>query len=151
MRERWKVGDIAYCKQDIFGTEVGFYAEVISHPIGDGTIMVRVPNEPATLRQVNVSSLQTSSRKIKWIHYAEVRGPLSFPVDMLRYDNCIPMSFEIEEVAGWRINHKLKEGWDKLVVVKGWDQKNPNWTDARWRSFGWSLERMGTVPYKPGT
>ena len=63
----------------------------------------------------------------------------SFPLDMLRYDQCFPLSeSEIE-----RMTARYAPGNTPALVRVGRyssHAKDAGWTHARWESFGWTIE-----------
>jgi hypothetical protein len=120
------------------------YGEILSLRIPDDTFMVRmVPGHPGTLCQIPAARLMPAN-KIKWVHYAEVNGHGSFPIDMLRYDFAAPLNFSPETK---KVNHSF--GFDGMVVVTATCHRNPRWTTDRWASFNWSIRPIRTVPF-PG-
>lgn len=128
--------DLVIVKQD----KVVFVGEIISKPIGDGNIMVRlVPGDPNTMIQLPMNVLSTKLvPRIRYIHYARVRPVrnLPFPDDMLRYDNCVI----VEETS------------DGFIVARATVLKtNCSFTVARWVSFGWDLEHLKTIKYVRGS
>lgn len=73
-----------------------------------------------------------------YIHTAKVKGSGSFPMDMLRYDQCFPAteddSYEMTRASSVR-----------EITVKAWsDRPFSAFTPARWHSFTWSLEHLET-------
>lgn len=128
-------------------SELGQYShvgQVISRPIENRTIMVRlVPDDPCTMVELPLSAIKPTSTKYKWVHYAKVSGSFSFPVDMLRYDCAAPVSFNLVD-NGRGYEPMMKEGMEDmgLVIARCTERKDPQWTDGRWASFSWRLERM---------
>lgn len=53
----------------------------------------------------------------------------SFPIDMLRYDQCWP--------ATESDSSKMTHAEDEAVTVCRIASNNQEWTLERWRSFGW--------------
>jgi len=84
-----------------------------------------------------------SSTKV-WFHDVVVEGSGSFPLDMLRYDRCIP-SYEIEI-------HKLKDAppayRDKTQVCLTHISfaKQSQISVERWKSFGWNVISVKEIP-----
>jgi hypothetical protein len=73
------------------------------------------------------------------IWHAEVVGSGSFPMDMLRYDRCLPAT-EVDS------NTILRSALESMIVsdndsykveVYGYGIKGP--TVGRWESFGWRV------------
>jgi len=76
--------------------------------------------------------LQTHERP-RYESYLLVTSPYGFPIDMLRYDRCMP--------AQERDAHVMQTGTPRnVVVVRLHDGRDPKWTYARWRSFGCTVE-----------
>lgn len=125
------------------------FGQVLSRRTPTGTFMVRtVPGHPGTLLELPEVQLTPTDARVKWIHYAEVQGPLknprsfNFPVDMLRYDYAAPVNFNLET---GEIVPNFGFG-EKLIVAKGTTTRHPNWTVDRWRSFVWSCKHVTTTP-----
>jgi hypothetical protein len=69
-----------------------------------------------------------------------VMGKGSFPVDMLRYDQCFPASQDAavsldSEIPGNRSIELRRYVSDKTTVP----------TTGRWASFGWTVSNVSTV------
>jgi hypothetical protein len=66
--------------------------------------------------------------------------PVSFPMDMLRYDSAWPVRsedcFAIEHVVA----RSLMEGTDKHVEIRLNSLRRP--TEGRWESFGWRVKEI---------
>jgi len=112
----------------------------------------RVPGHPGTLEEIATSKLRVSplaKTKHVYVHYAAVAGPphSSFPVDMLRYDSASPLNFEMDTDENYRvhtaIDHMMKLG-NELVIACASSKSRPDWTKARWSSFGWGLRELKT-------
>lgn len=69
-------------------------------------------------------------------HLATVTSRSDFPIDMLRYDRCHPLT-EMDSNA-IRASLAAHEGV-VVVVERVSNSKDPNWTIARWASFGATL------------
>ena len=115
------------------------WAEIISKETPEETIMVRtVPDDPTTMIEVPLDRIRKPNRiKPKFVKYARVVPGLgSFPVDMLRYDQCVPVNFALDE------NDRVVPQEDDLIIAKcvasNLDQYHPD----RWRSFLWAIEPM---------
>ena len=84
-----------------------------------------------------------SSAPMKWMHFAKISGTGGFPIDMLRYDNCIPASEEDAHTIERVCNPMLwgEEPTWTVQVKKYSDLKGHGyWTEGRWNSFGCTLE-----------
>lgn len=135
-------------------TEDGYKytGEVMSFVTPEQTIMVRrVPGHPGTLEEMPVSKIspQTYPRKKKlYVHYANVSGRGSFPVDMLRYDFASPVNFRLVEatLGRFRAEHLANaQGDDGMLLIatvsdKPWAEDLGVWSPERWSSFLWGLE-----------
>lgn len=75
-------------------------------------------------------------------HVAKVTGFLPFPIDMLRYDYCFPVteddSRKIMETLNPDIRAHQTENWT-IFVKTATTSKHPLWTVGRWESFGWEI------------
>lgn len=72
---------------------------------------------------------------IKYVHLAKVTLPFgSFPIDMLRYDRCVPN----QEIDASNIIDSFHERVkNRVVVVRCYTVGSVvPWTVARWESFG---------------
>lgn len=90
------------------------------------------------------------STSMKWMHYADISGTGGFPIDMLRYDNCIPASEEDANTIERVCNPMLWEEEPKWTVrVKKYsDLKSRGyWTSGRWNSFGCVLIEVAGSEY----
>lgn len=90
---------------------------------------------------------------MKYITTFEVNGNGNFPTDMLRYDNCMPATHEdvqeIMETANPRSHRRQHPSLgDPIKLVKHHDQKDPNLTQGRWRSFLWGIDSTSIVTVK---
>lgn len=125
--------------------------QVISMPIGDGTIQVRmVPDDPCTTVNIALDKLRNPDGKYKWVHYAKVSGQFDFPVDMLRYDFAAPVNFTIGEGELGQITTQFRSTpglpeWKDLIIARCTRTKQTQWTPARWASFSWQIEEIKTA------
>jgi hypothetical protein len=79
------------------------------------------------------------ARTTKFYHY-EVVGYGPFPFDMLRYDAAWP-------AGGPTVSYMAldyRQAWELGVVTLGLVGLQPP-TEARWQSFGWRVQNVGTV------
>lgn len=74
------------------------------------------------------------------------RHPLSrvFPLDMLRYDHCIPATSEdvtkiIDTLEGYTELKDLTEGDEITIELSAYWEKPYTPTAERWKSFGWQV------------
>lgn len=71
----------------------------------------------------------------------EVRGTGPFPIDMLRYDSCIPASeadsnvIAVTHTPGYRRDTEKVVKLRKYTAVRGVAPA----TEGRWQSFGWTV------------
>lgn len=131
------------------------YGEILSHPIppgvgqgGGDTYMVRmVPGHTGTLLELPADKLQHAQpgTKLRWVHYAEVDGNGSFPIDMLRYDFAAPLNFDPET-----LEIEPSFGFAGLVIAQASARREPRWTRARWSSFLWGLQELKSEAFTPG-
>jgi hypothetical protein len=85
-----------------------------------------------------------------YIHTVQVTGSVrtKFPVDMLRYDCCFPCSAldaSLIERSGDITNPAVIAS---IRVSKHSTDKDPRWTDGRWKSFGWTVDRDSMHTHK---
>ena len=129
-----------------------YVGQVISYPIDQEFIMVRrVPEDPATMEKMKISSLtpvDTKYHKYRYIHYAAIEGVGTFPVDMLRYDMAAPVNFKFVEDR-WgdltKVELTTQDYGDKPVIACVSEHSKPDWTDMRWASFLYHVKRLQTV------
>lgn len=84
--------------------------------------------------------LETTSRP-KYRSYAVVIGQTTFPIDMLRYDECRPFQEQDSRV----IEDVTRFGGDmpKYVILERFHvDAKPRWTPGRWESFGWRMRLL---------
>ena len=80
-------------------------------------------------------------KTVKYIETEVVIAPTthtySFPVDMLRYDNCVFRGSE--DVA--KYEHFGHTGYDVgcIIRLKRYSQDGSKATQERWASFGWNV------------
>lgn len=133
---------------NICDINVAHYGQVISRSTLERTIMVRhVPDDPSTMEELPISTLELLNKsERRWIQYATVSGRGSFPVDMLRYDYCYPVSFTVDEgERGPVAELNDEENQDVLIVARATDLKAREWTTARWNSFGWMIQPIKSL------
>lgn len=123
-----------------------YIGEVMSVGIPMHTLMVRrVPGHPRTLVQLPVGKLQhlRKDQRPLHVHYARVAGIGQFPVDMLRYDQCVPVNFKLVPDS-WGKHTKpeidLSFGFGNALVVARAVRRGEPWTVGRWNSFLWSIK-----------
>lgn len=125
-----------------------FVGEVMSFVTPEDTIMVRrIPGHPGTLEELPITQLAIPSRKYRYVHYAVVKGNGSFPVDMLRYDSCVPVNFTLEEAYSGmkaKLDPATSAPGDDLVVADVSEHRLPRFTKERWRSFLWFVKELRT-------
>lgn len=125
-----------------------FVGEVMSFPTPEDTIMVRrIPGHPGTLMELPITQLSIPSRKYRYVHYATVAGNGSFPVDMLRYDSCVPVNFMLEDNyigPKARLDPAMSTPGDDFLVADVSEHRLPRFTTERWRSFMWFVKELRT-------
>jgi hypothetical protein len=144
-------------ERHIAGFTYRHIGEVMSFPIDNQvrgapqTVMVRrVPAHPKTLDELHVTTLSAPISKPKFVHYAEVsdtmlrRGFGSFPVDMLRYEMAAPVNFKLVEHDVFVKAELLADFLNEqcFLIAHANAKKTPQWSEARWKSFGWNLEPL---------
>lgn len=119
------------------------YGKIVSKRTPDDTYMVQmVPDDPHTMREVHISLIRKATNKPKFVRYARLYGEGPFPIDMLRYDYCWPVTFNIlsdNSVIG-----------DEMIVGSAVHLKRHVFTVARWASFGWECEPLKTLRIQNG-
>jgi hypothetical protein len=120
--------------------------EVMSFETPDQTAMVRrAPGHPGTLEEVPIALLRPVAVKPRYVHYAEVSGWGSFPLDMLRYDVAAPVNFMVKETEGLlkAVTYPDFEE-DRLIIAHASHEAHPSWTVERWMSFIWVVRELTT-------
>jgi hypothetical protein len=77
----------------------------------------------------------------------KVQSKFLFPIDMLRYDGCIPASeqnsYRIANTMTWegRQTAKVETGDGSVVIELRKSTTNKHWkpTEGRWNSFNWAI------------
>lgn len=137
-----------------------FIGEVMSFKTPDNTVMVRtVPGHPGTLVEVSTEFIKgVYDQSHGWyVHYASVAGGRnsSFPVDMLRYDDCVPVNFVVEyngerHIAKLQPENSLVGKTDSLIVARTSRKRYEPFTVARWSSFLWGCNHFMTEEFPSG-
>lgn len=131
-----KLYDIVIVQQDGFE----HYGEVLSRVTPTSTVMVRtVPGHPGTLQEMHIGKLKACAR-VKYVHYAQVIGRGSFPIDMLRRECAAPLNFDLDTL---KTNPSFGFA-EHLIIAKASDYRSIYWNTDRWLSFGWELRHVGT-------
>ena len=143
MNEGFKPYQLVLVKMDGYSC----IGETISFPTLSRTIMVRlVPGDATTMTEVPLNQIRLVSnpKEYRWIQYAKIDGRFNFPIDMLRYDCCAPVSFTIVEDGRFTIKAVVKDEWKGagLIVGRITRTKSKEWTEGRWHSFCWGIEPM---------
>lgn len=127
--------------------------EIMSFATPTNTVIVRrVPGHAGTLEEVHIDALSEVERpkRFKWMHYAIVQGRSQFPVDMLRYDGCVPVNFSLQEHKyGTKAQIDEVFGMKELLVAAISERKAEPWTYDRWSSFMWVARHIKTESF-PG-
>lgn len=80
----------------------------------------------------------TKTDPLKYVHFAKVTVRYgSVPIDMLRYDRCMPNT-ERDSNAMSEITETRKKG-ASFIVRSYSESPTPHWTIARWASFSADL------------
>lgn len=69
----------------------------------------------------------------KYLHFAKVQVAHTFPIDMLRYDRCMPLAREDGETIRQIAAHR---NGGTIYVVQLGESAKPIWWHDRWQSFG---------------
>jgi hypothetical protein len=76
-----------------------------------------------------------------YTHRAIVSGRGLMPIDMLRYDSCVPATeADTAKIYACAADNVARE----ITVQRVTTERAPRWTPNRWASFGWSLTEAGT-------
>ncbi len=67
-----------------------------------------------------------------------VKGSGTFPIDMLRYDGCVP--FKQTDA-----NAIMREGEERVIELKRYCVNDGPPTVDRWHSFGWTVVSVETM------
>lgn len=139
-----------------------FIGEAMSFKTPENTIMIRrVPGHPGTLIELHLEHIVgVQDHKGPWyVHYAIVAGgrSSSFPVDMLRFDQCVPVNFDIH-YTGERHAAVLSDTQqtrflgevDDFVVAQTSTKRYDPFTVARWSSFLWGCRHFATEELSTG-
>jgi hypothetical protein len=128
-----------------------YVGQVLSRETPEHTYMVRrVPGHPGTLVELGAElllPLPRTSWRLSHVAYAEVSGRGQFPIDMLRYDACQPVNFDLVRDNGL-LRTRMREGHEgeALIVAKACRGGHAGWTIARWESFMWDLRETTILP-----
>ena len=71
-----------------------------------------------------------------------VEGIGSFPIDMLRYDECFPDDQESASKIANSISHSYSVPQDGEIYLAAWHPKGWEPTKKRWESFLWKVVRI---------
>jgi hypothetical protein len=133
------------------GESYRYIGETMSLPIprtetNELTIMVRrVPGHPGTLDEINVDWIEGVAKKqdARRVSYAVVKGVGAFPLDMLRYDNAVPVNFTLDDTFTGPQAKLLPGMGEELIVAKvGGSLTTTVWTKERWSSFLWGIREI---------
>ena len=91
------------------------------------------------------------STSLKWEHFAEITGNRAFPIDMLRYDSCMPATERdartIEDVSNPMVTRPGGLTWTVRVRKHSDLKGNGYWNPGRWESFGCTFEEIAGHEY----
>jgi hypothetical protein len=150
MHPKYRPFDLVRVKEQFLDTEVAYFGQLISYPTPEETIMVRrVPDDPSTMVEMPLSAIELVSfprlYRPHWVQYAKVSGRFDFPVDMLRYDSCVPVNFTLEESERGQVITQVTDGGPDLIVAKATSTRQDGFTYARWASFSWTAQGLKTL------
>lgn len=118
----------------------------------DSIMVRRVPGHSGTLEQQPLDRLVPVLQKgFKFVEYCVVSAGRhsEFPVDMLRYDCCAPVNFRVEEKPQEGRTCVVMDksfGTEEMMVAKACKTRSgAHWTDARWNSFMWRINRRAVL------
>lgn len=145
---------VVYYQRDFGGVKYSLPVELRSYEIIEGakeTINARLlPGEPCTLREINISDIRRmpANDRPRWVHHYEVKPilaglPTSVPEDMLRFDNAVPLTFQM--IDGGSV---LNKGESRYIVGRCAMTKSRTIAFARWESFGWTATLLQTQSFK---
>lgn len=155
-RDPFPLYSLAWVREQhpVLGT-LSYCGQVLSLRTPNGTRMVRrVPGHPGSLCEVPESALDALTaievrQECTHVGYAVVEGRGAFPVDMLRYEPCVPANFTLHpdtlrvQVAEMRGARHF--GADLPLVAAVCGAFGPHWTPERWESFGWRVRPLRAV------
>lgn len=122
------------------------FGEVISRRTPKDTYLVRmVPGHSGTLLELPATSLQLSTARVRWVHYAQVSGLGTFPIDMLRREHAAALNFDPET-----LEIVPNFGFGSLIIATASAHRKSAWNHLRWSSFNWQCRHMRTLPFMPG-
>jgi len=76
-------------------------------------------------------AMPTGKQKVEVLNFIVVGGG-PFPIDMLRYDSCWPLTQADANVLTWASSER------RHISMQTVSPGGP--TEARWESFGWKVE-----------
>lgn len=116
------------------------FGEVLSMRTPSETFMVRmIPGHSGTLVEIPVMQLFETDLRVRWVHYAQVQGSGSFPVDMLRRELAAPLEY----VIGTKPT-------GPIVIGSASSLHKPAWNYMRWESFGWKCQHLRSLRFESG-
>ena len=76
-----------------------------------------------------------------------VRGSGEFPLDMLRYDNCVAATPEDQQKIDWKYGDDHPEGTGvhyrrEVKLISTFNSKHERPTAGRWASFTWAISKV---------
>lgn len=74
----------------------------------------------------------------RW-HRVEVTGKGMFPIDMLRHDQCFPISESDSEIIRHSFRIIRSDDVDRIVALGHWGPSSWSPTAERWKSYGWTV------------
>ena len=128
---------------------LSYVGQILSRRTPEGTYMVRrVPGHAGTLTELSEACLKpvNAANAYRNVSYAEVQGVGQFPVDMLRYDNAVPVNFTLLDSDSGPKAVLLPDMGDRLLVAKAYRGSQARWTNQRWNSFMWTIFEVKTLP-----
>lgn len=85
---------------------------------------------------------QKLSTKLGYRHFAEITFSEAFPIDMLRYDSCYPVSETDSNEIINSLNPMIDSRERKVLVARLWDSSQGAWSLSRWESYHCKVEQV---------
>ena len=84
-----------------------------------------------------------NTKKAFFMKVLVVEGQRAFPIDMLRYDNCVPATESDAHLIEAMIGHMYEAPAPARITLRRFavngDDAAHKMAEERWRSFGWTV------------
>lgn len=119
-----------------------FVGEIVSMPTLEKTIMVRqVPTVAATAIELPTDCIEDFATGWSFLHFAEISGEGSVPLDALIRDNAVPFNFSLNESTHMAtLDPGLPQGTQLVVAAVAPYRHVPAFKPLRWQSHGWTCK-----------